>query len=128
GSILLEATLSHWQLLQVAHLDQVLWIDRWTPPENDMDNGRIQGGGNYVQAQGGYTGKGIRGHLYEGVEATHQDFTNTPINVLSCGSADTHGHCTAGIVFGNGSSTPGARGMAPDAQPYYTTNSCVSSG
>ena len=35
----------------------------------------------------GYTGRGITGHQYEGVETTHQDFNTTPINVLSCGTA-----------------------------------------
>jgi hypothetical protein len=54
----------------------VLWIDRWTEPELDMDNARIQGGGNYVETAGGYTGKGIIGHIYEGLEAGHKDFTN----------------------------------------------------
>ncbi|MHC4515995.1 MAG: S8 family serine peptidase, partial [Planctomycetota bacterium] len=128
GSLLLEASLTGAQLIQVARLDEVLWIDRWTAPELDMNNGRIQGGGNYVETKGGYTGKGINGHVYEGIEAGHSDFTNKGINVLSCGSADSHGHCTAGIIFGNGTSHQDARGMAPDAQPHYTTRTCVNSG
>lgn len=125
GSLLLEASLTRAQLLAVSRLDQVLWIDRWTPIELDMDNARIQGGANHVEAAGKFTGQGINGHVYEGVEAGHQDFTNRPINVRSSGAAQRHGHCTAGIVFGNGTSTAGARGMAPDAQPFYTTNSSV---
>ncbi len=128
GSILFEASLDGRQLLKAAQLDQVLWIDRWTPAEEDMDNGRIQGGGNYVETQGGYTGKGINGHIYEGLEIGHKDFTNKPINVLSSGSAATHGHCTAGIVFGNGTSLKAARGMAPDAQAFFTHYGSVSSG
>ncbi|MEO6598114.1 MAG: hypothetical protein ABIP94_25500, partial [Planctomycetota bacterium] len=75
GSLLLEVTLTGPQLLAVAGLDEVLWIDRWTPVGIDMDNARIQGGGNYVQTQGGYTGTGVNAHIYEGVEATHPDFT-----------------------------------------------------
>ena len=128
GSILFEASLDGAQLLRAAQLDQVLWIDRWTPMEEDMDNGRIQGGGNHVETQGGYTGKGINGHVYEGVEAGHKDFSTAPVNVLSSGAAATHGHCTAGIVFGNGTSTAAARGMAPDAKPFYTNNNAVTSG
>ena len=128
GSILLEATLDQAQLLAVANLDQVLWIDRWSPPELDMDNARIQGGADYVEAMGGYTGTGIIGHVYEGVEFNHPDF-NTPFTVVgSCSSAQTHGHCTAGIVFGNGTSAPQARGMAPDAIGFFTNYSCVNSG
>jgi serine protease AprX len=128
GSILLEVSLTGNQLVQAVRFDEVLWIDRWTEPELDMDNARIQGGGNYVETAGGFTGKGVIGHIYEGLEAGHQDFTNTPINVLSAGGADTHGHCTAGIVFGNGTSNPAARGMAPDIQAYYTQYGSVTAG
>src|SRR5690606_30598023 len=66
GSILIDATLTGPQLLQVAGFDQVLWIDCWSAPETDMDNARMQGGGNYVEAQAGYTGTGVRAHVYEG--------------------------------------------------------------
>ena len=120
GSILLVAELSGPQLAAAARLDQVLWIDAWTPIEEDMDNARIQGGANYVEATAGYTGAGIRGHVYEGVQASHYDFNITPTNVSSSGNAQTHGHCTAGIVFGNGLSNAAGRGMAPDATPFYT--------
>ncbi|MEO6596389.1 MAG: S8 family serine peptidase [Planctomycetota bacterium] len=128
GSVLFTVTLTGPQLLSAASFDEVLWIDRWTPEENDMDNARIQGGGNYVEAQGGYTGTGVRAHVYEGIEATHPDFTGGAINVRSGGGADDHGHCTAGIVFGNGTSNPGARGMAPDAGKYYTQYGSVTAG
>jgi len=48
GSLLIEVTLSGPQLVQALHMDEVLWIDLWSAPELDMDNARIQGGGNYV--------------------------------------------------------------------------------
>ncbi|MFT7534666.1 MAG: serine protease AprX [Hyphomicrobiaceae bacterium] len=120
GSLLFTVTLTGPQLLQAAGFDEVLWIDRWTAAENDMDNARIQGGGNYVELQGGYTGTGVNTHVYEGLEATHPDFTGTVTEVLSAGVPDFHGHCTAGIVFGNGNSNPAVRGMAPDAGKFYT--------
>ncbi|QDV08728.1 hypothetical protein Poly30_42810 [Planctomycetes bacterium Poly30] len=126
GSLLLEVTLTGPQLLQVAAMDEVLWIDRWTAPEEDMDNARIQGGGNYVETQAGYTGAGVNAHVYEGVEASHPDFTGGVVNVRSGGEAQSHGHCTAGIVFGNGSSNPAVRGMAPDAGKFFTNYSSVS--
>ncbi len=128
GSLLFTVTLTPAQLLQVAHLDQVLWIDAVTETGTDMDNARIQGGGNYVEQQGGYTGTGINAHIYEGIEAAHQDFTGGAVNVRSSGAAQTHGHATAGIVFGNGTSNPAVRGMAPDAGKFYTNYSTVSSG
>ncbi len=125
GSLLIEVTLSGPQLLQALHMDEVLWIDRWSAPELDMDNARIQGGGNYVESMGGYTGAGVNTHIYEGVEATHPDFTGTVTNVRSSGAAQSHGHATAGIVFGNGNSNPAVRGMAPDAGKFYTNYGSV---
>ncbi|MEC7584376.1 MAG: S8 family serine peptidase [Planctomycetota bacterium] len=126
GSILLEATLTGAQLQQVAQFDEVLWIDRWTATDYDMDNARIQGGGNHVETQGNYTGTGVGAHIYEGIEASHPDFTGTVTNVLSSGASAAHGHATAGIVFGNGTSNSNVRGMAPDANKFYTDNSSVS--
>ena len=125
GSLLIEVTLSGPQLVQALHMDEVLWIDRWSAPELDMDNARIQGGGNYVESMGGYTGTGVNAHIYEGVEATHPDFTGPVINVRSSGAAQSHGHATAGIVFGNGNSNPAVRGMAPDAGKFYTNYGSV---
>ena len=125
GSLLLEATLTSDQLLKTAHLDQVLWIDRWTTSEEDVDNARIQGGANYVETQGGWTGTGVNAHIYEGIEATHPDFSGAVLNVRSGGAAQSHGHATAGIVFGNGTSNPAVRGLAPDAGKFYTNYTSV---
>lgn len=128
GSLLFTVTLTGPQLLQVAGFDEVVWAERWTPSSDDMDNARIQGGGNHVETQGGYTGTGIRAHIYEGIESTHTDFTGGATNVLSGGGADDHGHATAGIVFGNGTSNPAVRGMAPDCTKYFTQYSSVTAG
>jgi len=126
GSLLFTASLTGPQLQQVAGLDEVLWIDRWSPEEEDMDNARIQGGGNYVETQGGFTGVGVNAHIYEGIEASHPDFTGGATNVRSSGAAQSHGHATGGIVFGNGTSNPAVRGMAPDAGKFYTNYGSVS--
>ena len=125
GSLLFTASLTGAQLQQVAGFDEVLWIDRWSAPEEDMDNARIQGGGNYVETQGGFTGQGVNTHIYEGIEATHPDFTGGATAVRSSNAAASHGHATAGIVFGNGSSNPAVRGMAPDAGKFFTNYSSV---
>ena len=114
GSIYVIARLSPAQLLQVAGLDTVLWIDEASAIEFDMDNARIQGGGNYVEAMAGYTGLGVRAEISEGLDQTHPDWTN-PI-LVRFDTTDSHGHCTAGIVGGNGSGNAAARGMIPDAQ------------
>ncbi|MFK7741095.1 MAG: S8 family serine peptidase [Planctomycetota bacterium] len=125
GSLLFSAKLNGQQLLSVAGMDEVLWIDAWTPEEVDMDNARIQGGGNYVEAQAGYTGTGVNAHIYEGIEASHPDFTGTVTPVNSANTAQTHGHATGGIVFGNGNSNPAVRGMAPDAGKFFTNYNAV---
>jgi len=120
GSLLLEATLTGAQLQLAAGLDEVLWIDRSTAIELDTDNARIQGGANYIEVQGGYTGARVNAHVYEGLEASHPDFPGTVTNVSSGGAPTAHGHATAGILFGNGASNPIVRGMAPDCGKFYT--------
>jgi hypothetical protein len=126
--LLFTAELTGEQLIQAARLDEVLWIDAWTAPSNDMDNARIVQGSNAIETAAGYTGSGVRGHVYEGVEATHTDFTTAMTNVRSAGQAHDHGHCTAGIIFGNGTSAPQARGHAPGARGYYTSYDTVTAG
>jgi len=125
GSILFSVELTGVQLLQVVTFDEVLWVDEWTPPEEDMDNARIQGGGNYVEAQAGYAGSGLNAHIYEGIEATHPAFSGSVINVLSGGASTSHGTNTAGIVFGDGTGRPQFRGMAPNVGKFYTNYSSV---
>lgn len=128
GSVLFTADLTGAQLVQAARLNEVMWIDRWFAPEKDMNNARVQGGGNYVETAGGYTGTGVRGHIYEGCEFNHPDFNTALTNVLSGGEPDRHGHCTTGIVFGNGNSDANARGMAPNAVGFYTNYESVTAG
>jgi hypothetical protein len=125
GSVLIDATLNGAQLAQVAGFDEVLWIDLWSQPEVDMDNARVQGGGDYIEGQAGYTGTGVNVHIYEGIQANHPDFTGGATNVQSGGTAEDHGHATGGIVFGNGNSNPAVRGMAPDAGKFYTNYNTV---
>jgi len=126
GSLLLEATLTSAQLLQTLRFDEVLWIDPWSAPENDVDNARIQGGANYVESQGGYTGVGLNAHIYEGIDANHQGYRGTVTNVRSGGASSGHGTNTAGIVFGDGTGGgPQYRGFAPDVGKFYTNYSSV---
>ena len=128
GSLSFTAELSGDQLIATARFDQVLWIDRWTPEQTDMNNARIVQGSNHVEMLAGYTGTGIRGHSYEGLEAGHVDWNVTPTNVRSGGAATDHGHAVAGCIWGNGTSSINARGHAPDAIAFYTNYSTVTSG
>lgn len=120
GGSVIDVTLTGPQLLLVAGFNEVLWIDRPGEIQFYMDNARIQGGGDYIELQAGYTGTGVNSHVHEGVEATHPDFTGSVTDVLSAGTADAHGHATGGIMWGNGTSNAAVRGMAPDSGKFYT--------
>jgi len=126
GSLLFSATLTPEQLVATAHLDEVLWIDEWTPIEMDVDNARIQGGANYVENQAGYSGATINLHIYEGIDTAHPAFSGPVVAVNSPATSTGHGTNTAGIVFGDGSGNPQFRGFAPDAGKFFTNYSSVS--
>ena len=118
---LLEATLSPEQVAEVATWDEVLWLDRWSEREVDMNLVRIDGGADYVETQTGYTGDGVRGEVMDGnVLSTHTDFQSDPILFHGSHSGDAgHGTPTTGIVFGDGAGSANARGMLPDGQPIF---------
>ncbi len=134
GSLLFTAKLTKAQLIMAARLDEVLWIDRETAKELDMDNARDVQGSDYLDTVAGYDGDGngsgrIRGHVYEGVESNHPDFVVPMVNVRSGGQAQSHGHCTAGIIFSDGTASgANAVGHAPGARGYYTNYSTVTAG
>jgi len=118
GKVLVQATLTPDQLFLVARLNEVNFIDRWSDYEPDMDIGREIGGANYIETIAGYTGEGVRGESFDtGFNLNHVDFQSNPLIVHgpSCGS-DSHGTATTGIVFGDGTGNPDARGLLPDGQ------------
>jgi hypothetical protein len=127
GKILVEATLTPEQLFSVARLDEVNFIDRWSEYEVDMDNGREIGGANYIETVGGYTGKDVRGEIFDtGVNPNHVDFQENPLIVHgpSCGT-DSHGTACCGINFGTGTGNPSARGLLPDGQGIIADYSVI---
>ncbi|MFQ5506164.1 MAG: S8 family serine peptidase, partial [Planctomycetota bacterium] len=134
GNVLLEATLDPEQLVRVAGMDEVTWIDYSGPPEEDMNNARIFGGANYIEFKSPlrYTGKGVRGHIMEGIYPNHREFTATspwrgaPVGFRNT-SPSTHGTATFGVVFAKGVS-PTARGLCPDGQGYFTHYAYVFNG
>lgn len=116
-----DATLSAAQIKQVAALDNVLWIDVWGAPEEDMDKVRIDGGANYVEVAGGFTGTGVRGEAMDGnCDATHPDLQSNPVIFHGGnGGSATHGTPVTGVVFGDGAGLASRRGLLPDAQPIF---------
>ena len=114
GSVYVVARLSVPQIVALAALDEVLWIDRATEIGVDMHFARMQGGANTVEFSGGAFGTGVRAHVLEGVQQTHRDWTR-PVIVQHDG-LESHGHCTGMIVAGNGAGNTNARGLLPDGQ------------
>lgn len=111
-AVFLQAMLTPKQLLALLALDTVVWVDATPSTGVDMDNARIQGGANYIETVAGYNGTGVRAEITEGLDQTHPDWT-FPIT-LRTDDLQSHGHCTAMIVGGNGSGNPAARGMLPN--------------
>jgi hypothetical protein len=119
----IEATLTDAQLLAVARLWQVLFIDRWSPPQNDMDNVREIGGANYLTAIAGYSGQGVRGEVLDnGLRTSHGDFAAiAPVIHTGNGSINNHGTPVYAIVFGTGASDAKGRGLLPAAQGIFSS-------
>jgi subtilisin family serine protease len=119
----MEATLDDAQLLAVARRDEVLFIDRWSPPELDLDIAREISGANFVEAIGGYTGDGVRAEVMDsGLRTSHGDFQSPPPLLHGVnGSFTSHGTSVYGIVFGDGTGDPTARGIAPDAFGIFSS-------
>lgn len=112
GSMIIRASLTQAQLVQLLARDTVIYADAVTAIGFDVDNARIQGGANYVETLGGYGGNGVRAEIAEWIEETHPDFVGRYI-VRGTNDRSAHGHCTAGIVGGAGAGDPTARGMMP---------------
>lgn len=132
GSLLFEVDVNHAQLEFLLSQSETLWMDPWTEIGEDIDKARTLGGADYLSTlatDDRYTGIGIRGHVMEGIDPAHPDFgpsthRKAPISVDKVEVSD-HGHCTYGIVFGNGTKRKEAKGMLPNAQGYYTPYSYV---
>ena len=96
----------------LASLPEVRWIDRYDPPEHAMDLTRIAMGVSDA-AVGGFDGSGIVGEVKDdGIDQTHQDFGNL-MGTYGSPPVDSHGTCTFGIVFGDGTGSANATGMMP---------------
>ena len=113
------------QLLRLAAHDEVMWIDRWSPPEPDMDLVRQDSGADWLEDNYGTCGQGVRGEVLDnGIQQNHPDFDG----ILMHGTAnvESHGTSTYGIVFGNGDRDGDGNGQATGHMPSST--GCPSQG
>jgi serine protease AprX len=123
GNLLIEADLTAAQARALLHEDTVLWMQRAGAPGEDIDNARIQGGANALEQLAGHTGKGVRGHMMEGIYANHPEYAanayRTAPSAVFNGLQSPHGNSAFGIVFAAGVNAQ-ARGLCPDGQGYFT--------
>ncbi len=89
GGFGLQATLTPAQLLSVVHLNEVAFVNRWSPPTVFMDKARDVGHANFVEDEvhGGFTGQGVIGEVMDSYLQTspfHQAFTRCSGNGSSC--------------------------------------------
>ncbi len=119
----IEATMTSAQVAAAAQLGEVLHIDPWSPPEPDMDKVRIFSGANFLEETLGFTGTGVRAEVMDtNVFDQHPDLQNRGILFHGAHAGDlSHGTPTTGILFGDGSANPAARGLLPTAQPIFAS-------
>jgi serine protease AprX len=111
---LLTLSLPLGRLADLARLDAVQWIDRWSAPEEDMDIARNFHGANYVESVGNYLGQGVRVEVMDGgCDTSHPDLQNFLVHTTNV--LGDHGTCTSGIVVGSGAGNFSARGVMPSA-------------
>jgi hypothetical protein len=116
---ILEATLTPHQLLQIVRMNEVFFIDPWSPMELDMDIARQIGGGTYVESIGNYRGQGVRVSVRDGgVRTTHVDFAGR-LTIRGNTTSTSHGTPVTGVVIGSGAGQASGRGMMPDAHAIF---------
>jgi hypothetical protein len=126
-----EAELTPEQLVVVVGLPEVAGIDRWGLPGHDMDIVRNFSGANYLESQTGFTGQGVRGECFDtGVFMGHQDFQHDGGVMLHGpnGASTSHGTMVTGVVFGNGTGNPSARGLLPNGKIVFGRSEDVLNG
>ncbi len=120
----IEATLNADQLFDLAFHDDLMFIDEWSKPENDMDIVRTIGGANTIETALGFRGQGVRAEVMDnGLRQTHGDFVSglAPIihNSPDTNEPSNHGTSTFGINFARGTANAAGLGMLPEAQGIF---------
>lgn len=125
----LEATLSGEQLLAMAAMNEVLFIDVRGPDGTDMDIAR-QIGGALPLATMGFSGQGVRAEVMDtGLRVTHVDFASpNPMIHQGNSTSTSHGTSVYGIVFGTGTVNANATGMLPNREQGLFAASNVLTG
>ena len=117
-SSLVGAMLTESQLVQVASMSEVQHIDRYSELEPDLDIVRQFSGTDALEGMTGFSGQDVSAEVADtAVLTSHQGFQHNG-GVLVHGSmsgSSSHGTSVYGIVFGDGTGQPTARGIMPSA-------------
>ncbi len=121
-TFLMTVTVPSEALADLVASDDVAWIDRWSAPEEDVNNAREFHGSNFVESALGLTGSSLRVEVLDGgCDLTHPDLANHVVHgSMVVGS---HGTACSGIVAGSGAGNASARGILPEAlliAAYYS--------
>jgi len=115
----IEATLSLQQVRRIVALDDVMFLDRKSKLEVDMDIVRDIGGANYLETVAGFTGAGVRAEVADTeLDEDHTEWSAPPI-IHVPGSNVNHGTSVYGILFARGAD-PRARGLIPDGVGIFS--------
>jgi len=117
----MEATLTRAQLLKLASMNEVCYIDRWLGPGGtDMQVIRQLQGAIPTLSNLSITGQGVRGEVHDTEVLTSHVAYQTPPVLLHGGSAgspgEAHGSACYGIIFANWPANPTYNGMDTNAE------------
>jgi hypothetical protein len=105
-------------IISIAALPEVRWIDRYDPPVAAMNYTRIATGAATVCLEG-FHGQDIVGEVKDdGIAQNHPDFGNL-VGTYGNPPVNSHGTCTFGIVFGDGTGNGSATGMMPEGSGVF---------
>lgn len=128
SSACLRLRAPHRALGALAADPSVLWLERASAPESDLEHARVQSGALALELHRGFRGAGLRAAVYEGIDAGHLDFAASALRAaplaFGCPGISAHGTATFGILFGSGRGNPRARGLCPEASGLWCDPSC----
>ncbi|MHC5113325.1 MAG: S8 family serine peptidase [Planctomycetota bacterium] len=126
GRQMVRVTLTAEQLFDLVRRDDVMFIDRYGELEADMDIARQIGGADALETIAGYDGSGVRGEVIDlGFNLAHVDFLSRPLIEHHSVGSDSHGAATSGIIFGDGTGDPTAKGLCHAAQGIVVSTSAM---
>ncbi len=115
------------ELVRLAELDSILYIEPATPPIEHFDNSvsaSMLKGTDLFGAPFGLTGKDVKVAQFDsGRVSVHQDLRGRVTNLENYNFDSSHATHVAGTIAGSGASDPARKGLAPESQLYWGVTS-----